>query len=305
MVLACVVLGCGDDGTPGDEDPSSSTSGTDTTGSGDPTTQTTAPTGSPTSEDFTTTTDGPESTSDVDETTGTTGGEPGCVDPSGEIIPDMRTVTTDDGKDIAVTVYRPENGSCLPALLLIHQYTLDQTQWNPQLPTFADAGYVLMTMDIRGHGASDPPDGPLADVLSDPNGAPLDVAAALATLAANPAVDATRIGVIGTSIGANLAVVTQSRDLGTEVAAIAPLSPRLSAVEALADGPAAATNINCYAGALDSGGDQAQTCMDLVAAATGTAVENILDGTSAHGVAIFNDFPGTDADLVEWFNEVL
>ena len=234
---------------------------------------------------------------------GGAGGSGHCIPAVGPLQTEAVTLQSSDGKSIAGQLRTPELGSCLPGLLLLHQFGSSKAQWAPHVDAFNSAGYLTLAIDIRGHGDSDPADGALTTVLSDPDQAPLDVLAGLDALAGHARVDNSRLAAIGTSIGANLAVVIGTQD--ARVAAVVPLSPRFSAIEDLL-GPEAptASNLFCWAGELDSGGAQASTCSTLDALATGTSQVEILPGSSAHGTAILSE-PGTASSIITWLNTVL
>ena len=52
-----------------------------------------------------------------------------------------------------------DNGSG-PALLLIHGFPLCRRMWHPQIKALVDAGFRVITPDLRGFGESDTPEGP-------------------------------------------------------------------------------------------------------------------------------------------------
>ncbi len=228
-------------------------------------------------------------------------GSPACAEPAGDPQQEIVSLTTSDGKAIAGIITRPATGSCLPAALLLHQFGNDKSQWNAHLPAFIAAGYVTLAIDLRGHGESDPQDGAFNDLLTDPDQAPLDVQAAIAHLMGDDAVDPARVGVVGTSIGANLAVVAASQDLG--VGATVALSTRLTPVESLLGGAAVSLGpLLCYAGETDGGGDQAMTCAALEPLSSGPAQSVILPDTGAHGVAIVDGFPETVPAIIDFLD---
>jgi dienelactone hydrolase len=210
-----------------------------------------------------------------------------------------------DGKKIAATLHAPSDSACMPAALLLHQFQLSKAQWGDSLSAFTEAGLVVLAIDLRGHGASDAQDGPLAGLLNDPTQAPQDVAAAMEYLARAPQVDPSRIAVVGTSIGANLSIVAMTLEMGAK--AVAALSPRMDPILSLAGSPTdlELTDVFCVAGAQDSGGDQAKTCQDLVAAASGNAEAVVLPDTAAHGVAVLEQFPDVLPQTVLWLKDVL
>ncbi|WP_067821920.1 alpha/beta fold hydrolase [Nocardia inohanensis] len=64
----------------------------------------------------------------------------------------MPFVTTDDGAEI----HYLDTGGKGPALLLVHGYFLDATQWQPQLDSLTP-DYRVIAIDTRGHGETRDP----------------------------------------------------------------------------------------------------------------------------------------------------
>lgn len=58
-----------------------------------------------------------------------------------------------------ITMAYDDNGSG-PALLLIHGFPLCRRMWHPQIRALTEAGFRVITPDLRGFGESDAPDGP-------------------------------------------------------------------------------------------------------------------------------------------------
>ena len=55
-----------------------------------------------------------------------------------------------------------------PAVVLIHGFPLCRKMWHPQMNALPDAGFRLITPDLRGFGESDAPDGPYSiDLFAD------------------------------------------------------------------------------------------------------------------------------------------
>lgn len=289
LVSSCVLaLGCSGDAPADDVDSTGSSSGA-STGSG---------------ESGATSSTGPSADSSGEGTTA--GGETAsdCAPAGGELVREDVVLQAADGLQIAATVARPAEGECLPGVLLVHQFTMSRAQWDDVLPPLVDAGFVALAIDLRGHGDSDPQPGPFNDLLTDPDQAPLDVAAGLQWLSEHEAVDPDRLGVVGTSIGANLSVVALHEG---RVRAAVPVSPRLDPILSLAGMPAAlmVSDVFCLAADGDGGGAQAQTCTDLVAQATGEARLEIIEGSSAHGVAIIDGFPEVVPEIITWLGQRL
>lgn len=58
-----------------------------------------------------------------------------------------------------ITVAYDDNGSG-PAVLLIHGFPLSRRMWRPQTRALTEAGFRVITPDLRGFGESDAPEGP-------------------------------------------------------------------------------------------------------------------------------------------------
>ncbi|KAF0218840.1 MAG: alpha/beta hydrolase fold [Geobacteraceae bacterium] len=66
-----------------------------------------------------------------------------------------------------VTMAYDEAGSG-PAVVLIHGFPLNRNMWRPQAAALSEAGYQVITPDLRGFGESEVPDGPYSvDLYSD------------------------------------------------------------------------------------------------------------------------------------------
>ncbi len=248
-----------------------------------------------------------QATAGLDSSSGEGSGETGalpCGPAAGVMVQEDVALEASDGTTLAATVARPTEGGCLPGVLLVHQYTLDRSQWEAMIPALVDDGYVVLALDLRGHGDSDPQSGALSELLTDPEQAPLDVAAGLEWLAAEPHVDAERVGVVGTSIGANLSVVALHQ--GRASVAV-PISPRLDPILSLAGGPGSLSlgPVFCVATENDGGGDQASTCVDLVDGAGPNSALQIITESAAHGVDLLAQFPEVEPTIRGWLGTTL
>jgi 3-oxoadipate enol-lactonase len=58
-----------------------------------------------------------------------------------------------------ITMAYDDSGSG-PAVLFIHGFPLCRRMWHPQLQALTEAGFRVVTPDLRGFGESDAPDGP-------------------------------------------------------------------------------------------------------------------------------------------------
>ncbi|MDQ3023823.1 MAG: alpha/beta fold hydrolase [bacterium] len=138
------------------------------------------------------------------------------------------SLTTTDGWRIAGH-YWPPSGKQAPAVILLHQRGRDKTSWGALPKLLTKQGYAVLAIDLRGHGESKAPGGKRVAVsdLTDADFCAMlgDVAAADKHLTAQSGVDKDRIGIIGASIGANLAVAYLAGDRRVRTAVC--LSPGL------------------------------------------------------------------------------
>jgi len=209
------------------------------------------------------------------------------------------TLTTSDGLDLHATF--TTGGAAVdgsPALLLLHQYLEDDGQWRALPHDWADAGFHVLALTYRGHGDSDAYDAPLANLLTDPQGAPVDVDAGLAWLLARDDVDVERIGIVGTSIGANLAVASSIHDLASTYVA---LSPRLPPSESLAASPATGMSSVFFVSSRDDAGGQAADC-ETMASSTSAPVDVLLVDGADHGIALLRNHPNVVEAVTSWLH---
>ena len=113
------------------------------------------------------------------------------------------TLTTADGVDLAAWWVPPENGA---AVLLLHGAGSTRTATLDHARVLADAGFGVLMVDARGHGASE---GTAMDIGW--HGAD-DLAAAVNWIAARPEVEEGRIGAVGLSMGGEEAITLAGQD---------------------------------------------------------------------------------------------
>ena len=124
-----------------------------------------------------------------------------------------------EGLDLVGTFYFPTNQSPpWPGVILIHMMHGDQSQWESFPEQLAGAGYAVLSIDLRGHGASG------GEV--DWNMAISDMQQVWDYFTARANIDQDRTAFVGASIGANLALVASSNESSVRTAVL--LSPGLS-----------------------------------------------------------------------------
>jgi len=116
------------------------------------------------------------------------------------------TITTTDGIALAATIKYPVATNNIPAVILLHEYGQDRHQWDPYLQRFLDAGFAVLSYDMRGFGDSRIASIP-ASQTEHLKSLPNDVPAVLEYLRAQSVINVDRISLIGASVGANTAFI--------------------------------------------------------------------------------------------------
>ena len=207
-------------------------------------------------------------------------------------------LTASDATQIAARSWKlASTPAGAPGVLLVHQYLETKEQWDPYVTDLAAQGWIVVAIDLRGHGESGAAAGPLADLLSDPAQAPLDVQAGLTWLVGDGGADPTRVAIVGTSIGANLACVASANGYGVLVAVA--VSARDTAVADLADKALADLTFSglfILATEQDGGGVQASTADAFFEISAEPKQKLVLPG-AAHGKALLVEHPDAVAAI--------
>jgi len=133
---------------------------------------------------------------------------------------DELTIKTDDGKNLSASYFYDKDKKEIPqpVVILIHQFKQSKEQWKKDfIDSLFAIGYKVLAYDIRGHGKSGKIEGELSNLLSDPVQAPKDIKAVVEWTRNEKGIDTSKIALIGTSIGGNLALYAQL-NLGTKAA---------------------------------------------------------------------------------------
>lgn len=119
------------------------------------------------------------------------------------------TFTTSDKKEISGSFYFQDTkkNETQPLVILVHQFNQSRAEWQQSfIDSLLNSGFKVLAYDIRGHGKSGKQNGKLEDILTDPEQAPLDIKTVTDWAKARKGIDTSRIAVIGTSIGGNIAL---------------------------------------------------------------------------------------------------
>lgn len=211
------------------------------------------------------------------------------------------TFTTADGVAIVGT-WRPVAATAQPAVLLIHDFSRERRTWDALAPELNALGIATLAIDLRAHGESlrkagvAPPIHLSPRLQSDPNAFPRDVEAACAWLRSR----ASKVGAMGVSLGANLAVLaTASRWADAGVA----ISANVERLAALAGGrPAAPNALLVIASEVDPERAASARALD---ASGGAPKRLLIVPGAAHNLALLAEHPEVGRAAFEWLVERL
>ena len=212
---------------------------------------------------------------------------------------------TDDNINIHA-VYQLPNAqeTSYPAIILIHQGGSSHKEWLelPIFNTLLKEGYAVLAYDVRLHGESGK-DGEFGDLFNNPKRAPLDLQAAIKFLKKDARIDNNRIGIIGASIGANLACVASSNDYGIKSAV--SLSSKTSAVQNLSGTEQIILkNVFHIASKEEQGGKRDVWANELYNITKSERKVEIAPGNK-HGSYIIKEHPYLEKQIIEWFEKTL
>ena len=124
----------------------------------------------------------------------------------------------------------------VPAVLLLHGYGENRSVWKDLEQELLKRGWAVMALDLRGHGDSKAKNQvPIAAApawRTDPHEFPGDVDPALDWIKAQARVNTRKIVIIGSDVGANLALIASGRY--PEVRTVVAIKPNLNETLALA-----------------------------------------------------------------------
>ena len=117
---------------------------------------------------------------------------------------------SNDGVEVSALFGMPEADG-LPVVILLHDLGGSKSDWLSATDTYVDLlerGYAVLAIDMRGHGETPLPDDRQVLELIDLELSVLDVHAALVWLQSQSKINASRIAVVGSGSGGNVAYVS-------------------------------------------------------------------------------------------------
>lgn len=201
-----------------------------------------------------------------------------------------------DGLPLAAAVYEPVQRPA-PAILLLHMLRRSRRDWDAAAGRLRDAGFLVLALDLRGHGdsAGASGSGDLGALVRDAEGA-------LAYLKSRPGVRADRIGIAGASLGASLAAMAGGAD--PAVGSLALISPSLDYRGVRCE--AALRKYGNRPVLLVAAARDAYAVRSARQLATGGAGREVLITEAlGHGTVLLSRSPGLVDRLVDWFRRTL
>ena len=118
---------------------------------------------------------------------------------------------SNDGVEVSALFGTAQVGESLPVVILLHDLGGNKSDWLNNTGTYLallERGYAVLAIDMRGHGQTPLPDDRQVLELVDLELSFLDVHAALIWLQSQSKVDISRIAVVGSGSGGNVAYVS-------------------------------------------------------------------------------------------------
>ena len=119
-----------------------------------------------------------------------------------------------DSVEVSALFGTAQADGLLPVVILLHDLGGNKSNWLNDTGTYVallERGYAALAIDMRGHGQTPLPDNRQVLELIDLELSFLDVHAALVWLQSQSKVDVSRIAVVGTGSGGNVAYVSSGR----------------------------------------------------------------------------------------------
>jgi alpha-beta hydrolase superfamily lysophospholipase len=222
--------------------------------------------------------------------------EPGAAAGS----PQRIVLRTEDGLSLAATWYEPATRPG-PAVILVHMLHRSRRDWDSVAERLASDGIGALALDLRGHGESG---GAAGAGAGQPDYAALvlDLKAARRHLAGRGDVQQARVGMIGASIGANLAALAAAGD--ASVASLALLSPSLDYRGLRIEAALRKLTRPVLLVASDDDPYALRSARDLQKAGGGPRELFIARG-AGHGTIMLGRDPDLVRALVDWFRRTL
>jgi len=223
--------------------------------------------------------------------------------PSKDAAPERVTLTTSDGVEIAGSFYAAE-GPVRGGLLLLHMLGADRDSFSDTAGKLRKEGFSALAIDLRGHGESTKAKqgsiNYMAFTSDDYAAMDRDVDAALAWLEERLE-KGSPIGVLGASIGANLAL--RAATAHPEVVGVALLSPSLDYRGIVTESVLPKYGDRPLFVAVSEGDYYSADGAKKIAEDTSKKVMFRPFEGNAHGTRLFTKYPELEKEVLAWLKE--
>jgi alpha-beta hydrolase superfamily lysophospholipase len=206
------------------------------------------------------------------------------------------TVPAADGVMLAGQLYEAAARPA-PGVVLVHMRARTRGDWDDVAQQLEAAGLTVLAIDLRGHGASGGSAASLSDMVP-------DLRAAVQWLSSRPAVRPDAIGMVGASLGANLALLAAADQ--PLVRAVAVISPSLD-YRGLRVGPDVMKKLSgrgVWLAASSEDPYALRTLKELTADAS-MPRDQQLSSVPAHGTSLLTADKDLARALVDWLRQRL
>lgn len=220
--------------------------------------------------------------------------------------------TKDNIRISGTYTYKKTQLAAIPLVVLIHQGGSSRKEWMdlPLIKKLVNEGYGVLAYDIRMHGKSQK-DGKFGDLYNNSKRAPLDLDAAINYMFKKENINFKRVGIVGASIGSNIAAAFASKKYSIEddnyrVKSVVVISAKTSAAQNLSGQtkPIIPTNAFYIASKDEQNGKRAFWAKELFDKTKGKRKVLIPSGKK-HGSYILREHPNLQGEIVKWFKETL
>lgn len=219
------------------------------------------------------------------------------------VEPQRITLTTSDEQTIFANYYPGKvNDGGVPAVILLHMYRGDRTEYEPLIEPLHRAGFAIVALDLRGHGRS-----ATRTTLSQVENGDvelfksmrLDVRAAYDWLAQQPKIDRSRLALVGAGVGADVALLYATEDRSVD--ALVLLSPGTDDVGL--DSAAALQRVRGRQILMLAADDpKEKTIMKALRKCAPQAQTDVVKG-DFHGTHMFGQIPGIEKRIAEYLKK--
>lgn len=201
-----------------------------------------------------------------------------------------------DGLVLVGTLYAPvDSEPPWPGVILLHMLWSDRTVWEDYAHELAGNGIAVFALDMRGHGETG---GEVNWDLAEE-----DIQFVWENLSDRPDIDANRTGIVGASIGANMALISGENE--PQIRTVVLLSPGLSyAGVETSDAMVAYGERPVFIVASEEDTYSADSSRKLHELAVGDSRLEMYQG-AGHGTNMLENEPGLGAEVIEYLKEFL